>query len=87
MDNANPHKKRIPTRLTKVNFNNKSYSHGHYKDGTNHITVNSDHDSNHPSPIDPDPLMHVLGVAQHSHNPTALQQASKKLKTLVKQPP
>ncbi len=53
----------IPTRLTKVNFDNKSYTDGHYKDGTIHITIPSHHDADHPFPINPDPLMHVLGVA------------------------
>ena len=54
---------RIPRRLTKVNFNNKSYSDGQYKDGTIHITVDSGHNNDHPSPINPDPIMHVLGTA------------------------
>jgi hypothetical protein len=62
----------IPTRLTKVSFDNKSYSDGQYKDGTIHITVDSGHDANHPSPIDPDPLMHILGIALlHYTNPEA----------------
>ncbi len=40
--------------------------------GTIHITVDSGHDANHPSPIDPDPLMHVLGIAMlHYTNPKA----------------
>jgi hypothetical protein len=56
----------------KVSFDNKSYSDGQYKGGTIHITVDSDHDANHPSPIDPDPLMHVLGIAMlHYTNPEA----------------
>ncbi len=54
---------RTPTRFTKVSFDNKSYSDGQYKEGTVHITVDLGHDTNHPSPIDPDPLMHVLGIA------------------------
>ncbi len=52
---------RILTSLTKVSFDNKSYSDGQYKGGTIHITVDSGHDANHPSPINPDPLMHILG--------------------------
>jgi hypothetical protein len=63
---------RVPTCLTKVSFDNKSYSDGQYKDGTIHITVDSGHNANHPSPIDPDPLMHVLGIAMlHYTNPEA----------------
>jgi hypothetical protein len=63
---------RIPTRLTKVSFDNKSYSDGQYKGGTIHITVDSGHDADHPSPINPDPLMHVLGIAMlHYTNPEA----------------
>ncbi len=63
---------RIPTSLTKVSFNNKSYSDGQYKGGTIHITVDSVHNANHPSPINPDPLMHVLGIAMlHYTNPEA----------------
>ncbi len=27
-----------------------------------HITVGAGHNNNHPSPIDPDPYMHILGV-------------------------
>jgi hypothetical protein len=54
---------RTPTRFTKVSFDNKSYSDGQYKEGTIHITVDSGHDTDHPSPINPDPLMHVLGIA------------------------
>jgi hypothetical protein len=62
----------IPASLTKVSFNNKSYSDGQYKGGTIHITVDSGHDADHPSPIDPDPLMHVLGIAMlHYTNPKA----------------
>ncbi len=52
-----------PTGVTKVSFNNKSYSDGTYKDGTVHITINADHDADHPSPVDPDPHLHVLGIA------------------------
>ncbi len=63
---------RIPTSLTKVSFDNKSYSDGQYKGGTIHITVDSGHDANHPSPIDPDPLMPILGIAMlHYTNPEA----------------
>jgi hypothetical protein len=41
-----------------------------YKDGTIHITVRTGHDANHPSPINPDPLMHTLGTAMlHYNNP------------------
>jgi hypothetical protein len=58
--------------MTKVSFNNKTYSDGQYKDGTIHITVDSGHDTNHPSPIDPDPLTHILGIAMlHYTNPEA----------------
>ncbi len=63
---------RILTSLTKVSFDNNSYSDGQYKGGTIHITVDSGHKANHPSPIDPDPLMHVLGIAMlHYTNPEA----------------
>ncbi len=62
----------IPTSLTKVGFDNKSYLDGQYKGGTIHITVDSGHDTDHPSPINPDPLMHVLGIAMlHYTNPKA----------------
>ncbi len=45
---------------------------GQYKDGIIHITVDSGHDANHLSPIDPNPLMHVLGIAMiHYTNPEA----------------
>jgi hypothetical protein len=58
--------------MTKVSFNNKTYSDGQYKDGTIHITVDSGHDANHPSPIDPNPLTHILGIAMlHYTNPKA----------------
>jgi hypothetical protein len=58
--------------LTKVSFDNKSYSDSQYKGGTIHITVDSGHDADHPSPIDPDPLMYVLGIAMlHYTNPKA----------------
>jgi hypothetical protein len=53
----------LPPHITKVSFNNKSYYKGTYKDGTVHIMVGAGHDNNHPSPIDPDPNMHVLGMA------------------------
>jgi hypothetical protein len=63
---------RIPTRVTKVSFNNKTYSDGQYKDGTIHITVDSGHDANHPSPINPNPLTHIQGIAMlHYTNPKA----------------
>jgi hypothetical protein len=63
---------RIPTSLTKVSFDNKSYSDGQYKGGTIHITVDSGHNADHPSPINPDPLMHVLGITMlHYTNPEA----------------
>ncbi len=63
---------RTPTRFTKVSFDNKSYSDGQYKEGTIHITVNLGHDTDHPSPINPDPLMHVLGIAMlHYTDPNA----------------
>jgi hypothetical protein len=59
-------------RLTKVSFDNKSYLDGQYKGGTIHITVDSGHDTDHPSPINPDPLMHVLEIAMlHYTNPKA----------------
>ncbi len=62
----------IPTCMAKVSFNNKSYSDGQYKDGTIHVTVVSGHDTNHPSPINPDPLTHILGKAMlHYTNPEA----------------
>ncbi len=63
---------RTSTRFTKVSFNNKSYSDGQYKEGTIHITVDLGHDTNHPSPIDPNPLMHVLGISMlHYIDPDA----------------
>jgi hypothetical protein len=63
---------RTPTCFTKVSFDNKSYSDGQYKNGTVHITVDSGHGTDHPSPINPDPLMHVLGIAMlHYTNPEA----------------
>jgi hypothetical protein len=63
---------RIPTSLTKVSFDNKSYLNGQYKGGTIHIIVDSGHDADHLSPINPDPLMHVLGVTMlHYTNPKA----------------
>jgi hypothetical protein len=41
-------------------------------DGTFHITTNSSHDAKHPSPTDPDPLMHILKTALiHYTNPKA----------------
>ena len=62
----------IPRRLTKVNFDNKSYSNGQYKDGTIHITVDSGLNTDHPSPINPDPIMNVQGTAMlHYTDPEA----------------
>ncbi len=61
-----------PTCFTKVSFDNKSYSDGQYKNGTIHITMDLGHDTDHPSLINPDPLMHVLGTAMlHYTNPKA----------------
>ncbi len=63
---------RTPTCFTKVSFDNKSYSDGQYKEGTIHITVDLGHDTDHPSPINPNPLMHVLGIAMlHYTDPDA----------------
>ncbi len=63
---------RILTSLTKVNFDSKSHSDRQYKGGTIHITVDSGHDADHPSPIGPDPLMHILGIPMlHYTNPKA----------------
>ncbi len=64
---------RTPTCFTKVSFDNKSYySDGQYKEGTVHITVDSGYDTDHPFPINPDPLMHVLCIAMlHYTNPDA----------------
>jgi hypothetical protein len=62
-----------PPCITKVSFNNKSYSDGTYKDNAVHIMVIAGHDNNHPSPIDPDPYMHILGVAMlHYSNPNII---------------
>jgi hypothetical protein len=59
-------------RLTKVSFDNKPHPDGKYRDGTIHIMVDTGHHANHPSPIDPDPLMHALGTAMmHYVNPDA----------------
>jgi hypothetical protein len=56
----------------KVGFDNKSYPDGKYRDGTIHITVGTDHDANHPSLIDSNPLIHALGTAMmHYANPDA----------------
>jgi hypothetical protein len=39
-------------------------------DGTVHITVSPGHNNNHPSPFNPGPYMHILGVALlHYSNP------------------
>ncbi len=54
---------RTPTRFNEVSFNNKSYSDGQYKECTVHITVDLGHDTDHSSSINPNPLMHVLGIA------------------------
>jgi hypothetical protein len=63
----------IPPRITKVSFKNKSHSDGTYKDGTVHITANAGHTNDHSSPIDPDPYMHVLGIALlHYSDPDVL---------------
>jgi hypothetical protein len=60
----------IPSRITKVSFNNKSYSDETYKDDTVHITVDAGYNNNHPSSINPDPYMHVLSIAMlHHSNP------------------
>jgi hypothetical protein len=61
---------RTPTCFTNVSFDNKFYSDSQYKDGTIHITVDLGHDTNHPSPIDPKPLMHVLGIAMLHYTDT-----------------
>ncbi len=35
-----------------------------------HITADTGHDNNHPSPINPDPYMHILGIVMlHYSNP------------------
>jgi hypothetical protein len=48
------------------------YPDSKYRDGTIHVTVDTGHDANHPSPISPDPLMHALGtVMMHCANPDA----------------
>jgi hypothetical protein len=63
----------IPPCITKVSFKNKWYSDGTYKVGTVHITVDAGHNIDHPSPIDPDPYMHVLGIALlHYSDPDVL---------------
>ncbi len=85
----------LPPCITKVSFNNKSYSVGICKDGTMHITVGAGQDNNHPSPINPDPYMHVLGVAilhcsiqtslvPPSPNPTVSKPGSRNLTKLVR---
>ncbi len=59
-----------PQCLTNVGFDNNSYPDCKYRDGTIHITVDTGHNTNHPSPINPDPLMHALGTAMmHYANP------------------
>jgi hypothetical protein len=74
---------RIPTSLTKVSIDNKSYSDGQYKGVTIHITVDSSHNADHPSPINPDSLMHVLGIAMlHYTNPQACAVAFAQLYSL-----
>jgi hypothetical protein len=62
-----------PRQLTKVGFNNKSYSDGKYKDDTIHIAVGTGHDANHPSLIDPDPLLHALGTTMLHYNSPNVQ--------------
>jgi hypothetical protein len=75
----------IPPRITKVSFNNKSYFDGTYKDGTIHITVDAGHDNDHPSLINPDPYMHVLGIALlHYSNPNVLGAAFAQSPTVSK---
>jgi hypothetical protein len=91
---------RVPLthRVTKFNFNNKSYSDGTYKDGTVDIMVGAGQDNDHPSPINPDPYMHILGVAVlHYFNPENVGAAfaqfyssnpgSRNLAKLVRRPP
>jgi hypothetical protein len=57
---------------TKVDFDSKSYPDGKYRDGTIHIAMGIGHDANHPSPIDPKPLMHILVTdMMHYANPDA----------------
>ncbi len=68
------HSAHVPTSqcLTKVGFDNKSYLDGKYRDGTIHITIDTGHNADHPSSIDPNPLMHALGTAMmHYVNPDA----------------
>jgi hypothetical protein len=63
----------IPPCITKVSFKNKLYSDGTYKDGTLHVTVDAGHNNDHPSPINPDPYIHVPGTALlHYSNPNVL---------------
>jgi hypothetical protein len=52
-----------PPMPHKVGFDNKSYPDGKYRDSTIHITMDTGHNANYPSPINPDPLMHALGIA------------------------
>jgi hypothetical protein len=52
-----------PRCHTKVGFDNKSYSDCKYRDGNIHITMGTGHDTDHPSLIKPNPLMHTLGTA------------------------
>jgi hypothetical protein len=66
----------IPPRITKVSFKNKLYSNVTYKDGTVHTTVDAGHNNDHPSLIDPDPYMHVLGIVLlHFSDPDVLSAA------------
>ncbi len=66
----------IPPRITKVSFKNKLYSNGTYKDSTVHITVNACHNNDHPSPINQDPYMHLLGIVMlHYSDPDVLHAA------------
>ncbi len=63
----------IPPRITKVSFKNKLYSNGTYKNSTIHITVNAGHNNDHPSPINQDPYMHLLGIVMlHYSDPNVL---------------
>jgi hypothetical protein len=50
----------------------KSDQDGKYRDKTIHITVDTSHNANHLSPVDPDSLMHALRTAMmHYANPDA----------------
>jgi hypothetical protein len=88
----------LPPRITKISFNNKSYSNGTYKGSTVHIMDGVGHDNKHPSPINLDLYMHVLGVACFliltqtllvlpSPNPTVSKLGSRRLAKMVRKPP